>query len=271
MAPTAADRVQFPLGLSFGGTLREEHLAFLPVLAELDFRRLEVWPGGLLELDALPASKGLAAISTNGLIVHSVHALFGEAYDISSPKPEVRENGRRAIIEAIRLAERLGAGIVVAHASSEPIGDQERAARLELARQSLLSVVPAVQRGSVKLALEYLPRTCLTNCPEELLSLVADVDCFGICLDTNHQPPGTHLATLVDAMAPKLIAIHASDWDGEKERHWLPFKGIIDWQGFVAHLARIQYRGAFVIEASPGDRPAAALRELRGKLAQIGF
>lgn len=271
MSEKYPQELSFPLGLSVGGRLKEEHLRFAPLLSELGIRRIEAMPGGLLEFETLPVSPALACLEANGIIVNSIHSAFGTQFDISSPDPAIRQSGVRAVIEAVRLAERLGAGLVVFHASAEPIEDAERAERLRRAKESIEGLVPYAVRAGVKLALEYLPRSELGNSPEELFQLTEDSEPLGVCFDTNHIPPGASIPRLLEELSPKLIALHAADFDGVTEKHWLPFEGVINWRNVVRTLQRIAYRGTFMIEAGLGDNPTENLRKLRERLGEIGF
>ena len=72
-----------------------------------------------------------------------------------------------------------------------------------------------------------------------LLDLLADVDpsVAGACLDTNHlMADYATLPDVVRTLGRRLIALHCSDYDGVDERHWPPFRGVIDWAAFQAAL-----------------------------------
>ncbi|MBT5711916.1 hypothetical protein HOI71_12795 [Candidatus Poribacteria bacterium] len=56
------------------------------------------------------------------------------------------------------------------------------------------------------------------------------------------------LPGVVRSLADRLITLHVSDYNGIDERHWLPFRGVVDWAAFANALADVEFRGAFVYE-----------------------
>lgn len=56
---------------------------------------------------------------------------------------------------------------------------------------------------------------------------------LGFCFDSSHANLRAHFDLLKEHY-DKLTALHLSDNDGEKDRHWLPFDGVIDYQTFVS-------------------------------------
>jgi sugar phosphate isomerase/epimerase len=187
--------------------------------------------------------------------INSVHAPFSSEVDISRLDDGGQEFALEQIDKAIKMAERLGAGIVVVHGSAEPIGEDERSKRLDKSRSGLEILSQHVQSAGVRLALEVLPRTCLGNTVDELLMLLADVpqEHTGVCLDTNHLADPGQLPDAVRQLGERIITLHVSDYDGIDERHWMPFRGIVDWGAFANALRDIEYDGAFIYETRPEE------------------
>lgn len=204
--------------------------------------------------------------------INSVHAPFSKEVDIS----RLDDGGQKFVIDqisrAIKMAERLGAGIVVLHGSSEPIGQDERAKRIAMSKSSLDILSKIAQVSGVKLALELLPRTCLGNTADELEILLADVppEHAGFCLDANHPANHKELPEIVKRLGKRIITLHISDYDGVDEKHWMPFKGVVDWHAFANALRDIQYRGAFIYEANiDGDTMAKKLENVLSNFQRI--
>jgi sugar phosphate isomerase/epimerase len=195
------------------------------------------------KLDASPVS------------INSIHAPFSDEVDISRLDDAGQEFALQQVGKAIDMAERLGAGIVVLHGSAEPIGEHERAQRIAQSRSSLSMLCEQAEASGVRLALELLPRTCLGNTADELEILLADLppEHADICLDTNHLADPNQLTAVVEQLSKRIITLHVSDYDGIDEKHWMPFRGVIDWGAFANALRDIQYSGAFVYETKPED------------------
>jgi sugar phosphate isomerase/epimerase len=234
----------------------------LSALASSPVHSIEVYSGLFskvrAEMDEVELRETLVAMGSHAA---SVHAPFGGDLDISSGYNDVRAAGLAAIRGAIDLAERFDAGLVVVHASAEPVADEDRPQRLSRAISSLQSLSGRCQESGIRIAIELLPRSCLGNTADELLEIVAalDTETFGVCLDVNHlMGRYSELPATVRQLAPHLLTLHLSDYDGVDEKHWMPGQGVIDWKAFLDALREIGYSGPFNYEAIiPGDTPEA--------------
>ena len=74
-----------------------------------------------------------------------------------------------------------------------------------------------------------------------------------ICLDTGHSAVfGDNLGDAVRLIGKDLLAaLHVHDNDGKRDAHWRPEEGVIDWIGFTAALAEIDYQGVYSLECGP--------------------
>ncbi|MBT3382031.1 MAG: sugar phosphate isomerase/epimerase [Lentisphaerae bacterium] len=258
------------------------HSVMMPLTAEhegvlqgTDVRTAEVLPARFFD-DERPA-EGKAVLgrmlATSGVRVATVHCPFGGGLDISCLDDAVCEIGRGVLVEAIALAEELGAPMVVVHASTEPITDAERPARLRRSRESLASVADRCGESGIRVAVELLPRTCLGNTVDELLALLEGLseEVFGVCLDVNHlMDRFADLPNVVRRLGDRLITLHLSDYDGVDEKHWMPGEGVIDWRAFMLALQEIGYTGPFNYEAKPhGDTPAEKICDLEANFRML--
>jgi sugar phosphate isomerase/epimerase len=184
--------------------------------------------------------------------VATIHALFGQSYDISSLDADIRRQGLAGAHAAVDTALELRAPMIVVHASSEPILPGERDERRARAVAALREVGERCAAEGVRVAIELLPRTCLGNTVEELLALLDELpeEVFGVCLDTNHlMDRAPQLALVVGALGDRLLTLHMSDYDGIDEQHWLPGKGVLDWAAFMHALHESGYAGPYNYEA----------------------
>ncbi len=205
-------------------------------------------------------------LERSGKRTATVHASYGPAVDLSASDPAVRAGALDSTLRAMELAAELNAPIVVLHASVEPIDDAQRTGHLERVSDSLRVVAEQCRRTGRQAAVELLPRTCLGHTADELLHMVGSLDpeVIGVCVDTNHLMDRPHeLAGTIRTLAPRLLTLHLSDYDGVDEKHWLPGRGVVDWPAFMKALAEIGYTGPFNFECTPpGETPAQRLRAL---------
>ena len=86
----------------------------------------------------------------------------------------------------------------------------------------------------------------------ELRPAIDDMpDHVGLCLDTTHALIAGHdpLGQL-NIAADRLFALHLHDSDGEGDCHWVPGRGIIDWQPFIRRLDELEFAGPRTIEVA---------------------
>ena len=205
-------------------------------------------------------------LERSGKRTATVHASYGPKIDLSASDPAVRAGALDSTLRAMELAAELGAPIVVLHASVEPIDDAQRAGHLERAGDSLRVVAEQCRQTGRQAAVELLPRSCLGHTADELLHMVdpLDPEVIGVCIDTNHlMDRPQELADTVRTLAPRLLTLHLSDYDGVDEKHWLPGQGVVNWPAFMNALAEIGYTGPFNFECTPpGETPVQRLRTL---------
>ena len=108
---------------------------------------------------------------------------------------------------------------------------------------------------------EYGVTVCFENMPfrenpvsktEHILRMVREVnsDFFKICLDTGHSAVhGESPADAVRMIGKDLLrTLHVHDNNGERDYHWLPGTGVINWADFAAALHDIGFEGAVSLE-----------------------
>lgn len=224
----------------------------LEVVSRSSIATFEI-PSAFFQDDASEELRNMVKEGLQGRIA-SIHAQFGQRYDFSSLDERVH---RKAIAEAsksIDLAIEFGASIVVFHLSAEPIEAAERPARIAQAQKGLAAIEQYGRNVSKKLAFELLPRTCLGNTVEEMLEMLCDCDAqtVGVCLDVNHgMERYQQIAADIRMLGDRLTTLHLSDYDGVDEKHWMPGKGVIDWNSVVNALREINYAGPFNYESTP--------------------
>jgi len=81
---------------------------------------------------------------------------------------------------------------------------------------------------------------------------VADESACGICFDTGHAQVDSDAAAMAKFLGPRVVCTHLHDNDGKEDRHWVPFMGVIDWEGVFAGLKAGGYAGAMTYEGLHG-------------------
>ena len=250
------------LGISVG--LKNYHI--LPQYAQSGIQAVEVsLPAAPIEELRAFAREAATLARDSGMTLWSVHLPFGRRLDISDPEEAGLRSALDELKKSIDLARDLGAGTLVVHGSSEPNEDASRPARMDACARSLAEL--QAYAGTMRLAVENLPRTCMGRTGEEVRQL--SQYCAGVCFDVNHLLMEDHAAFL-DAAGDKVITTHLSDYDGIDERHWLPGMGIVPWKLVRERLLALGYAGPFLFELRldddgqpyPPEKVTAAWRRL---------
>lgn len=190
-------------------------------------------------------------IEREGLNLWSIHIPFGPDFDISCPDPIKREANIQNVLFSFYLAQGLGGySKAIIHPSFEPIDSLKREQHLTALNESLNRIAPYIEKNyNARLAVENLPRTCLGNSTQEMLSIFENTSNIDICFDVNHLL-GEKSEDFGFAIGERIKTLHISDYDEINERHWLPGKGVINWNGILDALNKSEYSGPFLFEVT---------------------
>lgn len=186
-----------------------------------------------------------------GLAIDSIHGVFGESVDPSSPDPEHRLRCVALYEDEARLARDLGASMVVVHPAAINPGRGEltpstaaaaQEARSEPLREVMGRLAEVATRRGVVFLIENLPFSCAAGFdPARLAEAVRSVGSSGVrlCLDTGHahitagtlaSAGASDVAGAVLACADVLSYLHVHDNDAVTDEHVAPGDGSIDWE-----------------------------------------
>ena len=160
----------------------------------------------------------------------------------------IRENTVKYLSELVRKGADIGIDKFIIHASGEPVR-VEREEKRKYALEVLDTLAEIAYQNGAYICVEDLPRSCLGNTAEDVLSLLAANDKLKVCFDTNHLLKDDNL-NFMDKLANKIVTLHVSDYDFINERHWLPGEGKIDWIEFMKKFNTIGYKGVWMYEVS---------------------
>lgn len=184
------------------------------------------------------------AVEDKVIIPVSAHLPFyggGLRWDPSALEEDIRKDVVARMSKLMLDNAALLGGNITLHASNEP-PLAEHPQRIIQCRKSLEELLPVAEKLDLSINVEYLPRTCVGNCVEELEALV---DGFpekhvGIIMDVNHiMDRYQSLPQIIERLAPRLKAFHICDYDGVDEMHWFPWQGIIQWDKVMAAIRKL--------------------------------
>jgi len=181
--------------------------------------------------------------------VWSLHLPFSpfELLDPSSLDAKKSKHSFDTFIDIISKAGKIGIKRYIVHPSCEPIPDNERKERLSACAEFLSRLADEAEKHGAVIAVEDLPRTCLGNCSDDILSIISSNEKLRVCFDTNHLL-GENNAEFIKKIGSKIITLHVSDYDFVNERHWLPGEGDNNWNEIFNELMKIGYNGAWMYE-----------------------
>lgn len=188
------------------------------------------------------------------LACDSIHGVYGNDVDVSSPDEPTRKMAVRSFMDEGKLAAQLGGPLVVVHCSGiYPGGLDDKAMRLRMAslKKSMRELAVFGQAEGVKFAFENLPDYhAIGSNISDLCAMLDEInsDAVGMCFDTGHANLCGDVSAAINA-ARRIIYIHASDNNARKDEHFMPGKGSIDWDAISAAIAKKKYDGVFMLEA----------------------
>lgn len=183
---------------------------------------------------------------------------FGPTRDISSDDPAIRSNGKKYIVDCIRLAEAVGSTLVAgpmysAVGKTRLVSADQKARERAWCVDNLREVGKPAADAGITLGIEPLNRfeTDMINLVEQAIALIHEVDhpAYKVHIDTFH-------ANIEEKSIPDSIRIAGSllgHFHACENDRGTPGTGHIDWTGIRDALRDIDYDGPVVIESfTPG-------------------
>jgi sugar phosphate isomerase/epimerase len=205
------------------------------------------------------------ALAAGGMPCDSLHGVFGEAFDPSSPN----EPARRFAVDAYRregeLCRELGGSLVVVHCASirpQGVSQAEHAARVAQLTKSVTDLGFFGAECGILYAFENLPGYhALGADVGELAAILksAGAPNTGMCFDSGHANMVGDPVAAVAATDGTMIYAHISDNSGQADEHELITCGSIDAPALARALHQVGYEGTFMLEVF---YPAGRLHEL---------
>jgi len=171
------------------------------------------------------------------------------------------EAERRCSVELIQSCfaplAAVGVEYIVLHPTgySKEYAKQNREAHMEQARKSIRELAKSGGELGLHMAWENLPHHGVArplHDMRELRQLVDDMPAnVGLCLDTTHATISGHEPVeQAKVAADRLFCLHLHDTDGHRDCHWVPGKGVIDWEGFLDQIDDMAFGGTRTLEVA---------------------
>jgi sugar phosphate isomerase/epimerase len=195
-----------------------------------------------------------------GLQLRSIHAPIAEGFtggrwsgtlSLASGDPDARAHAVSETEQALHIARRIPAAVLVAHLGLPRMQPRDAAVGANdtraAARRSIEELQRIAQPLGVQIAVEVIPNE-LSRAGSIVHFVEHDLDGVGICLDFGHAHLDGDVIDAVETVSEHLIATHVHDNRGRSDDHLLPFDGTIDWAGTLLAVQKIGYDGPFMFE-----------------------
>lgn len=173
--------------------------------------------------------------------------------------PEERAERKEKMEKSFRAAKILKCPYVVIHPIM-PYGtkvDPDPEGMFRMNVEFFRSLLPAARENGVTICIENMPMCKLSiSPPAETLRLIEAIDDPNVafCLDTGHSiVRATQPGDAVRQGRKHLKVLHVHDSDGERDRHWFPYDGAIDWADFSKALKEVGFKGVMSMETGPNE------------------
>lgn len=251
------------IGISTGFFYAQDLIKSLPLIQLSGFKHLEIWGGPEKNGEYIHyrwhrpeyTQELLFHLEKLELSVFSLHAPYYSELDISDLDEDKRKFAVKEIQRIAQILKHLNGKVLVIHSAVKEFDLRnfpQRRARFEQCKKSLTEISAIVRELNLKVALETLLPHILGGQIEVLQELLAgfDKNYLGICFDTSHVRlwPEVNLNTVLEKLAPQIIAFHISDNYGKYDDHFPLGEGTIHWPSFFETLKRVNYQGVLTLE-----------------------
>ncbi|MBX3051628.1 MAG: sugar phosphate isomerase/epimerase [Caldilineaceae bacterium] len=172
-------------------------------------------------------------------------------FNLASPDVRIRDLGVSLLLDAIVMAEELGASAVLVPGCDM---DQSPENRWDLFRDGVMQAVGRAEKSGVSLALEAVGKPFLFD-TASLLRMIDDCggsDSLGIYLDVgNSARGGMDPAAEIRAAGQRSVLCHVKDWNPNDPMDRRLGAGGVDFPPALAALADIGYDGYLLVELPP--------------------
>lgn len=208
-----------------------------------------------------------------GVTIHSVCMNAHWVFNLASPDVRIRDLGVSLMLDAIELAQTLGATALLIPGCDQ---DQSPSNKWELFRDGVRQAVGHAQQAGVRLALEAVGKPFLFN-TEKLLQMIDAAGAAaigGVYLDVgNSTSGGLDPAAEIRAAQGRTILVHVKDWNPTNPSERKLGAGGVNFASSFAALQEIGYNDFVIVELppDPADPDAVARHSVQYLTETFGF
>ncbi|WP_286680571.1 sugar phosphate isomerase/epimerase family protein [Tepidanaerobacter sp. EBM-49] len=227
----------------------------MPIFERLDliksagFEATSLWWEDEEGTPCIPKDAMPEMVREAGLYLENIHAPFTDSADLWSESKSARQKILKEHTAWLEDCAKHEIPIMVMHIVE---GDKIPTIN-KYGIESLSYLTKKAEEYNVKIALE---NTKMTGGIPFILSEIESPN-LGLCYDTSHAVLN-HEENLLEDFGEKLIALHISDNDGKRDRHWLPGGGTINWNKFTEKFPAKTFHGGLTLEVYPTDEESKA-------------
>lgn len=219
----------------------------LPVRLELikkaGFDMTTLWWEDEIGKPGIPKEAMPAMVSEAGLILENIHVPYDKCDDFWNASSIVRNTAIEKHIDWVNDCAFFDIPMMVMHISDTYAPEKPSKYGID----SIAKILAVAEQLGIILALENTGRADFNQfILEELPS-----PNLGLCYDSSHDwLYSSNKGQLLKDAGDRLVTVHFSDNDGQKDRHWLPGEGTIDWQQIAGAFPQ-DYKGCITLEVCP--------------------
>ncbi len=219
-----------------------------------------------------------AAAEDAGLLISQSHGPW--RWPVYDSTPEMRAERMEKMKKSLYGTALLGCKYMVIHPimpyGSDMPDDTNCESFMNMNREFFSELIKEAERCDVVIAFENMPMGQLPIAsPKTTADFIRSFDSryFKMCLDTGHgrihgEDPGKVIRYCGDI----ITVLHVHDNDGIGDRHWLPYKGCIDWADFTKSLSLLDESVVMSLECAVSkETPEPELTAERRNLAKIAL
>jgi L-ribulose-5-phosphate 3-epimerase len=230
----------------------------LSLAREIGFDTFELCVGdeGPVTLNA--TEKDVSAIRRHadklGIALTSIGSGMGWKYPLSSPDPKIRQQGKEAVEQTLRIAQWAGADtVLVVPGIVTPFVPYDAA--LENALTSIQSLVPVAEQLQVTIGIENVWNKLLLS-PVEMRDFIDQCDSprVGAFFDIGNVLLYGYPEQWIQILGKRIRTVHAKDFraaSGNMDGFVMLMEGDVNWPAVVSALQGIGYAGPLTAELGP--------------------
>ncbi|MBM3131261.1 MAG: sugar phosphate isomerase/epimerase [Chloroflexi bacterium] len=213
----------------------------------------------------VPAARN--ALRQMDLHVHALHTPF-IGLKLGHPNRALKQEWLRVVGASLEIGVEIGAPLAVIHVTddAQELTDEMYEASRQIVIEYIAELQIRAQALGIRLALENMVkspnlRRRFGMTLAELSRAFPDPE-IAFCLDTGHAMTNRlDLATEIRAAGKRLMTTHINSNDGVDDLHWLPTRGVLDWQKIKHLLMQSGYAGRYLLEVKGDADPDAILTQ----------